>query len=216
MARRLIYLSERTMNGSQQVDPSIDSLVEALDSPDWDERTAASERLIAMGSMAYPLLIDQIRVGSMRRAVSAARVLAAQDHSVVYDTMTGLIASENPLLGQIAVEYVARQPHATDVLLDNLHISTYLVQISIVQALGMLGSAKALEALLHILSAPNTGSSLRLTVVSALGMLGDPRAIPHLQALLDSADEHMVKRVKRALENFAHYLDSDEGQAKSS
>ncbi|MBK8027696.1 MAG: hypothetical protein IPK19_41530 [Chloroflexi bacterium] len=129
---------------------SIEALLEALDSADWDVRINASDPLIAMGVQAHPALISEVRGGSVRRAVNAARVLSSQDAPHIYEAMVGLIASPNPLLGQIAVEYVARYPNSAAVLLDRLNASTYLVRISIVQAFGNLRATEAIDRLIRL------------------------------------------------------------------
>lgn len=184
-------------------DKQINAMIKALDSPDWATRSAASAALASMGEKAREALLKEIDSESMRRAVGAARVLSEHNEPRIYAVMQRLVTSQNPLLGQIAVDYVINfsAESAPGFLIGSLSECTYIVQISIVQALGKMRAQESYDCLIALLKqTEESGSTLRLTVITALGALGDPRAMPILMAFVDDPDSHVSKRAFNALE----------------
>lgn len=183
-------------------DSQLNAMIEALDSPDWATRSAARDALSAMGEKAREALLREIDSASMRRAVGAARILAEHNEPRIFEVMKRLVVSKNPLLGQIAVEYITLYSAETApaYLISRLSECAYIVQISIVQALGNLRATESFDSLIAILrSTEETHSTLRLTVITALGALGDPRAVPILMAFMEDPDAHVSKRASAAL-----------------
>lgn len=193
---------------SQMDDEQIEAMIEALDSRDWSVRNDAVDSLMAMGIKAQAALLREVHNGTMRRAVGAARVLSRQQEPRIFDLMKQLVMSQNPLLGQIAVEYLTRygEGDVADVLLACLPNCHYMVQISVVQALGILRAEQAVDTLVDLLDMSN-GSTLRMTIVSVLGSIGDLRALPVVRRLIEDEDAHVRSRASRAaeqLENPSH------------
>lgn len=191
-----------TMQPLESEESQINAMIEALDNPDWATRSAASASLTSMGERAREALLREIDSASMRRAVGAARILSDHNEPRILEVMKRLVVSPNPLLGQIAVEYIIRYraEMASPFLLNHLPNCAYIVQITIVQALGKLGAKESFNSLIALLNTSDTtGSTLRLTVITALGALDDPRAIPILKSYLNDPDSHVSKRASAAL-----------------
>jgi HEAT repeat protein len=184
---------------SQADGEPIAALIAALDSTDWNTRDEAMEALIAIGTKAHTALQKVIDAGIMPSAVCAARVLYQQREPQIFQLMQRLIVSENPLLGQLAVDYVVRYSRhdAVNILLTCLPSCPYLVQISIVTMLGALHATDAVDALINLLDV-SYGSTLRMTVVSALGRIGDKSALTVVRGLIEDSDPHVSRMSRRA------------------
>lgn len=78
----------------------------------------------------------------------------------------------------------------------------WLVQFSIVAALGELGDPRAFELLERALQSEN--DLVRTAAIGALGELGDQRAVELLLPLITDPDWQVRYRVTQALSHFAH------------
>ncbi len=183
----------------QADDESIDMLTELLGSTDWVTREKAMKALEVMGAKAHTTLQKAVEAGTMPYAVYAARVLSRQREPQIFYLMQQLIVSTNPLLGQIAVDYVVRYSRndAVGILLTYLLNSSYLVQISIVRMLGALRAIDAVDTLIGLLDV-SYGNTLRMTVVSALGRIGDRRALAVVRGLIEDNDPHVSRMARMA------------------
>jgi len=149
---------------------------------------------------ALIILLDS-GVLDTRETIQQVRVLAQCQQPFVLAAMKRWILSPNPLIGQVAMDYVASYDSApTAYLMDCLLDSTYMVRISIVQALGELKSAQAVPTLLTLLETPNQrGSTLRLSVIKALGKIGDPTIADRIRPYLNDQDAHVRQNVGATL-----------------
>jgi HEAT repeat protein len=75
--------------------------------------------------------------------------------------------------------------------------SEWLLQFSILAALGELGEPRGFDLLIEALSSDN--SLIRTAAISALGDLGDDRAISHIIPLADDEDWQVRHRVAQSL-----------------
>lgn len=75
--------------------------------------------------------------------------------------------------------------------------SEWLLQFSILAALGELGEPRGYELLIEALSSDN--SLIRTAAISALGDLGDERAVSHVIPLADDEDWQVRHRVAQSL-----------------
>lgn len=76
----------------------------------------------------------------------------------------------------------------------------WLLQFSIVAALGELGDRRAFELLQEALKSDNP--LLQITAISSLGELGDPQAIPLLLPFANDEDWQVRHRLAQALQRF--------------
>lgn len=136
-----------------------------------------------------------------RETIQQVRLLATCQQPFVLAAMKRWVLSPNPLIGQVAVDYVAgHDSDPAQYLMECLPDSTYMVRISIVQALGELKSTSAVPTLLDLLEAPNQrGSTLRLTVIKALGKIGDPTIVDRIRPYLNDDDAHVRQNVAATL-----------------
>lgn len=76
----------------------------------------------------------------------------------------------------------------------------WILQLSVVAALGELGDRRGFEFLANALNHPN--ELIKIAAVGALGELGDPRAVELVLPLVDNADWQIRHRVAQALGQF--------------
>ncbi|MDX1978442.1 MAG: HEAT repeat domain-containing protein [Pseudanabaenaceae cyanobacterium bins.68] len=91
----------------------------------------------------------------------------------------------------------------------------WLMQFSVIAALGELGDRRAFAVLTEALAHPE--SLVRLAAIGALGELGDPRALPFLVPLAADQEWDVRHRVVQALGNLANLDDPvlDQGQIQA-
>jgi HEAT repeat protein len=92
-------------------------------------------------------------------------------------------------------------PDAVPVLLEHLGHERAILQMWVVQSLGVLKDERAVDSLIALLQ-PEVPSSLRYMAVEALGRIGDKRALPMIRGLRDDPDHHVRERVETALHLF--------------
>jgi HEAT repeat protein len=147
--------------------------------------------------------IDTVEHDTPRRALDAARALSDYDSDMIVQLMGRLVIGVNPLLGQLAVEYLRECPNGARMLIDRMNDAPYIVRVSIVQTLGMMGVQDACDPLLKLLEGVDPRQDkqnlLVITVAAALGRIGSPRALPMLERLVDAEDEHLRKHVRLSI-----------------
>jgi HEAT repeat protein len=147
--------------------------------------------------------IDTVQQDTPRRALEAARALSDYESQVIIDLMRRLVVGINPLLGQLAVEYLRESPNGARILLDSLHSAPYIVRVSIVQTLGMMAVQEACETLMTLIAnvdpQQDKQNLLVITTAAALGRIGSPCALSALERLVDARDDHLRKHVRASI-----------------
>jgi HEAT repeat protein len=88
-----------------------------------------------------------------------------------------------------------------DTLISGINDRELLVREASINALGRIGSFKAVPYLIAVLN--DKSFAVKVSSVMALEKIGDPRAVPHLKTLANStADPHLKEIALLALKNF--------------
>jgi len=80
------------------------------------------------------------------------------------------------------------------------HTNDWLMQFSVIAALGELGDVRGFELLANALS-NNPNDLVRIAAIGALGELGDPRSLDLLLPLMDNPDWQIRHRLAQAFAN---------------
>jgi HEAT repeat protein len=154
-------------------------------------------------AMIQPLVTDS-HVRVRYAAVCQLATLGQVDPAVAQNLLRGRLTDAEADVQAAAADAIAalKLPGAFDDL-ERLYNSTsdWMIQMSIVAALGELGDRRCFELLAEVLA---SGQELLQTVaVGALGELGDERAIPLLIPFATHDDWQVRYRVAQALSQFS-------------
>ncbi|QLE59158.1 phycobilisome degradation protein NblB [Nostoc sp. TCL26-01] len=156
-------------------------------------------------AIAFELV--QIAVGDSNSrvrysAVSQFDTLGTQDLDLSLNVLRSLLADPEADVQAAAADCLgALKLHAAYEDLEQLYHNTpeWLVQFSIIAALGELGDPRSFELLKQALSS-NT-ELVQTAAISSLGELGDLQAVPLLAPYASSSDWQIRYRVAQALAN---------------
>lgn len=189
------------MVSAADANPSAEQLLAMLDSSDLGERLRAVNQARPLPpSELYPILKKASADASARvryAAVSQIGSVPFQDPSEPVAMLRNILKSDPEFDVRAAAAASLgdlKQPEVLPDLLDSYRQETeWLVQFSIIAALGELGNPAAFDTLVEAL---NQGSDLtRTAAAAALGDLGDARAIPVLENYLADEDWQLRYRV---------------------
>jgi HEAT repeat protein len=135
-------------------------------------------------------------------ALSQMSTLGQQDLAQAKQILSAALLNENEEIDvrAAAADSIAalKLSDAFDLLQDSYHQTTeWLLQMSIVAALGELGDRRCLDLLTPALKNDNT--LITIAAVGALGDLGDPQAIDLLANLVDHPEAEVRHRVVQSL-----------------
>ena len=175
--------------------PDVASLLAALHDDDPHTRSMAAYALgqlleqlksrrvmLALRDMVLEDMDDHCR----RTALYWLRVHG--DQAILNEALRCVLKDEGQFMRMSAAWNISQagelNPEIVEPLIQALKNSREMpiASAAIIEALGKLGDARAVEPLVAYLKSPH--SYWRGTAAQALGYLGDPRAIPHLRALL--------------------------------
>lgn len=156
---------------------SLDQTIEALHSPDWHTKLAASKQLRLQ-----------------------AKNLRGLDDPAVIERLAGALRDRESAVRWAAVEALAwiRDPASLPMLLETLHDKHWTIRLAVIRALVEIGHATAVPALLEALR--DRQASIREAAAEAVGRLAvGPEAIPNLQAALADPEGFVRRAVVEAL-----------------
>lgn len=156
---------------------SLDQTLEALRSPDWHTRLAASKQLRLQ-----------------------AKNLRGLDDPTVIGRLASALRDPESAVRWAAVEALAwiRDPASLPMLLEALHDKQWTIRLAVIRALVEIGHATAGPALLEALH--DRQASIREAAAEAIGRLAvGPEAIPSLQAALADPEGFVRRAVVEAL-----------------
>lgn len=186
--------------------PSVEQLLTMLESSDLGDRLRAVNQARPLDpEQIYQVLKKATGDTSARvryAAVSQIGTVPFSDPSEPLALLRGLLKSDPEFDVRAAAAASLgdlKQPEALEDLLESYRQETeWLVQFSIVAALGELGHVGAFDTLVEALT---QGSELtRTAAAAALGDLGDARGIPVLENYLTDEDWQLRYRVCLSLE----------------
>ncbi len=149
---------------------------------------ADQARLKAVGTRAYPVLVDALQsqeVGQKQRAIS---MLAELDLKQAGMALARLAADDKESLRLNAMAAVAMlgSEDAAELLVPLLEDEDISVKESSTWALGALGSSKAIKPLQKLLERDDVGSRQKALAAISLGRVGDKKAVQPLLKTLDA------------------------------
>lgn len=187
---------------------TISALVQALESSDSLVRQNSGYMLLEAGPEAVPALIEAMRTPSRRMCWEAARLLARIDDPRWFEPMVEALATDNILLGQVAVKTLAgfgrRVTLALSAALDTSHP---LVRPHIIEALGTLGDFRAIRPLMLLLY-NERNTTCRYLAIEALTKLHALEAVELIKSFSDDENHHVRERVQIALKRLLDYPSS--------
>ncbi|NEO85312.1 MAG: HEAT repeat domain-containing protein [Spirulina sp. SIO3F2] len=187
--------------------PTPESVQSLLQSQDYGDRIKGLNALRQLPvDQAYPLLKPLITDEFARIRYAAVSQLDQVGHHNPTETLALL---RDRLFNDSEIDVQAAAADAIAALkfteaFDDLkqayeQTSEWLLQFSIVAALGEMGDPRAFELLCNALESDN--GLLQTAAISALGELGDPKAIPLLIPFVEDADWQVRQRLAQALAN---------------
>jgi HEAT repeat protein len=181
-----------------------ESVRQLLSSEDLGDRLRAVNQIRELEpATAFELV--QIAIGDSNSrvrysAVSQFDTLGTQDLDLSLDLLRGLLKDPEADVQAAAADCLgALKLHAAFEDLEQLYNTTpeWLVQFSIIAALGELGDPRSLELLKQGLA--SDVELVQTAAISSLGELGDVQAVPLLAAYATNPDWQMRYRVAQAL-----------------
>ncbi len=182
-----------------------ESVEQLLNSEDFGDRLRAVNQLRQLEpTIAYKLIQTAIGDKNVRvryAAVSQMSTLGTENLSNALEVLIHSLNNDPEPDVQAAAADALGALKLTDALADLQQVydntSEWLVQLSIVAALGEMGDPKAFPILENALASDN--ELIQTIAISALGELRDPRAIPLLLPYATNADWQIRYRVAQAL-----------------
>ncbi len=182
-----------------------ESVEQLLNSEDFGDRLRAVNQLRQLEpAIAYKLIQTAIGDKNVRvryAAVSQMSTLGTENLSNALEVLLHSLNNDPEPDVQAAAADALGALKLTDALADLQQVydktSEWLVQLSIVAALGEMGDPKAFPMLENALASDN--ELIQTIAISALGELRDPRAIPLLLPYATNADWQIRYRVAQAL-----------------
>lgn len=185
-----------------------ESVQELLNSEDFGQRLKAVNQLRQLDpAIAFDLIQSAVADSSVRvryAAVSQLASLGAQNPSLSLEILRRcLLEDPEPDVQAAAADSLgALQLTAAYDDLQMLYnrTSEWLVQFSIVAALGELGEPRSFDLLQEALKSNN--DLVKTAAIGSLGELGDDRALPLLIPYISDTDWQVRHRVAQALSHF--------------
>ncbi len=196
------------------MDVTPESVKQALASEDLGDRLRAVNHLRQLDpAAAFPLIQAAIADPNARvryAAVSQMSSLGEQDPDLSLEILRDRLLNDPEMdVQSVAADSLAAL-HLTaafeDIQMVFHQTSEWLLQFSIIAALGELGDLRAYDLLVSLLNGES--ELLQLAAIGSLGELGDRRAVPLLANFVTDTDWQMRHRVAQALS----YLGGEEAK----
>ncbi len=190
------------------MDITPESVKELLDSDDFGQRMRAVNQMRQLDpAIAFQLIQDAVVDKNVRVRYAAVSQLASLGHQDLATTLAilldSLVNDPEPDVQAAAADSIGalKLTDAYDHLQALYHKTPeWLVQFSIIAALGELGDPRSFELLQDALGSEN--ELTRTAAIGSLGELGDSRAIPLLTPYATHPDWQIRYRVVQALGRF--------------
>ncbi len=192
-----------------------ESVQPLLNSDDYGDRLVGVNQLRQLNpavafDLIQPLLTDK-NARVRYAAVSQLDTLGKQDLEKTLELLLNCIATDSEQDVKAAAADVIGALKLTQAYetIESLYYQTsdWIIQVSIVAALGEMGDPRGFNLLNDALKSEN--SLVRTSAINALGELGNPEAIPLLIPFAKDEDWQIRLRVAQALGN----LDGEEAKA---
>jgi HEAT repeat protein len=190
------------------METNIDSLRASLNSQELGERMRA---LTESRKLEIADRFELVNIASSDRNARIRYDAVSQMATVgTHDLAASLVVLRDRLLHDPEIDVKAAAADSIGALkltaafddLQNAYQGTndWMMQFSIIAALGELGDVRAFELLVDVLT-NNSNDLIQIAAIGALGELGDPRGLDLLLPLVDNPDWQVRHRVAQALSN---------------
>jgi HEAT repeat protein len=190
------------------METNVDSLRASLNSQELGERMRA---LTESRKLEIADRFELVNIASSDRNARIRYDAVSQMATVgIHDLAASLTVLRDRLLHDPEIDVKAAAADAIGALkltsafddLQNAYQGTndWMMQFSIIAALGELGDVRAFELLVDVLT-NNSNDLIQIAAIGALGELGDPRGLDLLLPLVDNPDWQVRHRVAQALSN---------------
>ncbi|MGD1929720.1 MAG: phycobilisome degradation protein NblB [Leptolyngbyaceae cyanobacterium] len=188
--------------------PTPESVKQLIESSDLGERLSGVNQARDIDpAIAYPLIVQACKDQNVRvryAAVSQMDTLGQQDAQQSLDLLRHALLTDPEPDVQAAAADALGGLKMTEAFPDlaSIYESTeeWLLQFSIVAALGEMGDPRGFDLLVTALDSDI--SLVSTAAIGALGELGDPRAVPLLLPYVQADDWQVRHRVIQALAQF--------------
>jgi HEAT repeat protein len=190
--------------------PTPESVQQLLASADFGDRLRAVNQMRELDpAVTFEMLQTAATDDNARvryAAISQLPSVGQQDPDQVLELLRAALLSDKETDVQAAAADAIAALHLTSAFDDLKAVyegsQEWLVQFSIIAALGELGDARAFDLLAQALE---SGNDLVVTAaIGSLGELGDPRALPLLLPFATADDWQVRHRVVQAIAQFDH------------
>ena len=186
----------------------LSSIQAQLNSPDYGQRLSALNLLRQLpAEESFTLIQPLIKDNNARVRYSAVSQLDTLGHvnlEVALELLLDRLRNDSEADVQSAAADAIAGLKLTSAFEDLQQAyektSEWLLQFSIIAALGELGDPRGFDLLKDALESPN--DLFRTAAISSLGELGDPRAIPLLLPFMTDEDWQIRHRLAQALGRF--------------
>jgi HEAT repeat protein len=185
-----------------------ESVQELLSSEDFGQRLSGVNQLRQLEpAIAFKLIQTAVNDKSVRvryAAVSQISTLGQQDPQAALELLRDRLLNDSEVDVQAAAADALGALKLTEAFDDLKAVyqstSEWLIQFSIIAALGELGDPRSFELLEQALQSEN--ELVKTVAVGSLGELGDVRALPLLIPFASDSDWQIRHRVAQALGHF--------------
>jgi len=179
------------------------ALIGALSAPNDELKTAACELLGEVGTPAsVPRLIELLETDASPVVAAAAAALSARGDPKAVPALVGVLRRHGGPARSAAVDALgAIGDDALPALIEMLASKQEAECMAAAQALGRIGSPKAVEALSR--AAQGKAWKVRARAIEALGVIGDASALPVLEQALGDSDWTVRCMAAKALANLS-------------
>lgn len=183
----------------------LDKIIEDLIHVDFLRASEAKSTLIEMGDEAVDFLANALPFKSERHRWIIIQVLIIIGSNRALPAVAACLHYENRAVQAIAAQYLGSTgdaravPYLIDYLVVNPDTSS---TIWVLQALGRLGSAQAVNPILTTIRETKS-SVIRYTGIEALGMIDDGECIDQIKKYLHDENHHVRTRTRTAIERLA-------------
>jgi HEAT repeat protein len=182
-----------------------ESIQELLNSENFGEKVRGINQLRQIEpKIAFEMIKPLVKDSNPRiryAAVSQFDTLGTDDRQTCLEILRDRLFNDSEFDVQAAAADAIGGLKLTEAYEDLERIyygtSEWLLQFSILAALGELGDPRGFDLLIEALSSDN--SLIRTAAISALGDLGDDRAVSHIIPLADDEDWQVRHRVAQSL-----------------
>jgi len=186
----------------------LENIQQLLDSNDYGDRLSGLNFLRELPikdsfKMIFPLLKDtnvRVRYAAVSQMDSLGQVDLEKSLEILRDILANDPEIDVKAAAADALAGLKLKDAYEDLVKAYEQSSEWLLQFSILAALGELGDPRSFDLLKDALSSPN--ELYRTAAISSLGELSDPRAIPLLLEFLEDEDWQIRHRLAQALGYF--------------